>query len=483
MQLLSPIGRLILLSCLLAGPARADDAILILDASKSMWGHVQGKSKVEIARQVVTQLLTEIPADRRLGFVAYGHRRASDCNDIEQIVPVGSDRKAIQSSLEKLDFRGKTPLTAAVRFAADRLRYTEQKATVILVSDGIESCMADPCAAGADLEKAGVDLTVHVVGFGLAKKGEAKGLKCLADATGGKYFSANNAAELTKALQQTVADKPATPETEVGGVATISAPASVAVGSKIDLRWTGPNNDGDWLTVISPDIGDGNRTDFVPTYRGDGTAKLDAPLVPGTYELRYTVNGSTTLARRKIEVTQVTATISGPSQVPAGSTFDVRWTGPNYDGDWVTIISPDIGDGNRNDFVSTYHGDGTARLEAPLEPGVYELRYALKGTRTLARQKVEITPVTATISGPSQVAAGSKFDVRWTGPKYESDWVTIVRADISGANRGDSAATQGGNGRSTLQAPDKPGGYAYELRYVLQGRVILAKQAITVRPP
>ena len=66
------------LAFLLASPVRADDAILILDASKSMWGRIDGKTKADIARTVVGELLTDIPAERRLGFVAYGHRRASD---------------------------------------------------------------------------------------------------------------------------------------------------------------------------------------------------------------------------------------------------------------------------------------------------------------------------------------------------------------------------------------------------------------------
>jgi len=137
-----------------ASLASADDAILVMDASRSMLGRVHGKRKVEIAREVVGELLGEIPKDRRLGFVAYGHRRAEDCNDIEEVVPVGGDRARIKSSLDTLEVKGQTPLTAAVRFAADKLSYTKNKATVILVSDGIESCHADPCAAGAELSRA-----------------------------------------------------------------------------------------------------------------------------------------------------------------------------------------------------------------------------------------------------------------------------------------------------------------------------------------
>ncbi len=62
-------------------------------------------------------------------------------------------------------------MTQAIRQAAEALKYTEKQATVILVSDGIETCDPDPCAVADELEKTGVGLTVHTVGFGLDDKG------------------------------------------------------------------------------------------------------------------------------------------------------------------------------------------------------------------------------------------------------------------------------------------------------------------------
>jgi Ca-activated chloride channel family protein len=63
-----------------------------------MWGQIDGKTKVEIARAAVSDLLGRVPADRRLGLVAYGHRREGDCADIEEIVAVGTDRTAIRTA-------------------------------------------------------------------------------------------------------------------------------------------------------------------------------------------------------------------------------------------------------------------------------------------------------------------------------------------------------------------------------------------------
>lgn len=39
-----------------------------------MWGQIDGKSKIEIARQTLSQVLKTLPKDLQLGLIAYGHR-------------------------------------------------------------------------------------------------------------------------------------------------------------------------------------------------------------------------------------------------------------------------------------------------------------------------------------------------------------------------------------------------------------------------
>ena len=64
------------------------------------------------------------------------------------LVPLGKDNKTtILQAVQNMNFLGKTPLSAAVQQAATALRYTEDKATVILITDGEETCQADPLCA------------------------------------------------------------------------------------------------------------------------------------------------------------------------------------------------------------------------------------------------------------------------------------------------------------------------------------------------
>ena len=183
-------------------------SIIVLDGSGSMWGQIDGRPKLEIARDALAEVLKSIPADTELGLMAYGHREKGSCSDIELIVPPAKGTaKQIEAAAAKMQFLGKTPLTEAVRQAAADLRSTEEKATVILITDGIETCAADPCALGLELEKSGVDFTAHVVGFGLTAD-EGKQVACLAENTGGKYIVADDLASLTQALETTMVSAP-----------------------------------------------------------------------------------------------------------------------------------------------------------------------------------------------------------------------------------------------------------------------------------
>ncbi|MDR3475832.1 MAG: VWA domain-containing protein [Devosia sp.] len=261
----------------------ADRAIIILDASGSMWAQVDGQSRIDIARQTLAQVLKGVPGSLELGLMAYGHRSKGDCNDIELLVPpAAGTTAAISAAAARLAPKGKTPLTAAVRQAAETLKYTEDKATVILITDGIETCDADPCALGNELRQNGVGLTVDVVGFGLSAS-EGKQVACLADNTGGRYFDARNAKGLSDALTKTVAEV-AKPAPQPAPEEPAAAPGGVTLAPQLTLSAGGPGitDDGPrWdLFAVKPDGTQGNTLDT--TYGAPGAFKL----APGDYYLQ-----------------------------------------------------------------------------------------------------------------------------------------------------------------------------------------------------
>ncbi|HEY0032731.1 MAG TPA: VWA domain-containing protein [Devosia sp.] len=189
----------------LAMPAiAAERAIIVLDGSGSMWAQIDGKARITIARETLSSVLADLPDDLELGFMTYGHRKKGDCADIEMLVdPAVGTGAQISAAADAISPKGMTPISDAVRLAAENLRFTEEKATVILITDGLETCEVDPCALASELESQGVDFTTHVLGFGLSDD-EGQNVACLAENTGGQYLQASDGKALVDALTKTV---------------------------------------------------------------------------------------------------------------------------------------------------------------------------------------------------------------------------------------------------------------------------------------
>jgi Ca-activated chloride channel homolog len=266
--------------------AEGQRVILVLDASGSMRGQINGHTKMNIAKQVVGKVLSTWKAEDELGLVVYGHREKGACSDIETVMPPRAlDVGAFMSPIKALVPKGKTPMTQAVRQAAEALQYTEQKSTVILISDGIETCDADPCAVARELEAAGIGLTVHTVGFGLDDKAAVAQLKCMADETGGISVLADNAEDLESALKQTVEAKVAEPApTPSEPVTTTDLTGHVVMAEGVELPK--PFQDAVWVfnqaqpdgsegEYISTEIGTDLKTDMTKSGELLATVKSD----------------------------------------------------------------------------------------------------------------------------------------------------------------------------------------------------------------
>ena len=195
---------LIFMILLPASAIGGDESLIfyILDGSGSMWGRVDGRLKIQVAKEVMKTLLNETPDDIQCGIMIYGHRKKGDCSDIEMIVPIGTlNREAAIDKINKITPKGKTPISDSIAMAIDKIKGTECASTIVLVSDGIETCGKDPCALTKSLKESGINFVMHVVGFGV-KGGAEKQLACIAEAGGGKYFSTSNATDLLAALNQ-----------------------------------------------------------------------------------------------------------------------------------------------------------------------------------------------------------------------------------------------------------------------------------------
>ena len=185
----------------LTANVKADSAMFILDVSGSMWGQIEPNvTKIEAARQVMGNLLKEIPDEVATGLVAYGHRKKGDCKDIEVVQPLQkSAGSRIAGQLSRLIPRGRTPISDSLLAGAKLLKAEEGNKTLVLVSDGIETCAGDPCAVAGQLAATSTDLQIHVVGYAVNTKTQTQ-LQCIADKGHGRYFTADDVSGLQEAF-------------------------------------------------------------------------------------------------------------------------------------------------------------------------------------------------------------------------------------------------------------------------------------------
>ncbi|MGR3661588.1 MAG: vWA domain-containing protein [Paracoccaceae bacterium] len=449
--------------------------ILVLDGSGSMWGQIDGIAKITIAQDVIGKLLTALPGEQQLGLTVYGHRRKGDCSDIETLVmPDIGTRDAIRAAVNAIKPKGKTPMTDAVIAAAQSLRYTEERATVILVSDGIETCHPDPCAAARALEDAGVDFTAHVIGFNIADPKAIAQMQCLADETGGTFLSAENATELAAALEVVAA----APEPE-------PQPVPVEIRFEATLGKGGPIISSDLVWSFEP-VGIAAQTD--PT----GSTKLELPageyavsvlrlLDESSVDATFSVEDVDKIIKLILPEIVYSASLNAVDTAPVGSVISVTWEAEIGENDFVAIALPDMREGKYAGYEYISAGN-PLDLSLPLVPAEYELRYfrnvdgrhELLTTRPLA-----VTDIVVTLDAAAEIGVGKTLEVVWDGPDYRNDYITIVTADADASVYKNYVSTTQGN-PAEVTAPIEPG--AYEIRYVANGNPdrVMARRRLEV---
>ena len=144
--------------------------------------------------------------------------------------------------------------------------------------------------------------------------------------------------------------------------ATLAAPAQVSAGSTVPVGWSGPDNSGDYITIVPAGAPDGQYLGYVYSSAGN-PVNLRTPNFPGDYELRYVTledgnnivlnkNGSVLIVDdqgRELEnhTVVIGAVISVPDggKVAKGETF-VQWDPYN-----VPIISEKAGRVQFHDII------------------------------------------------------------------------------------------------------------------------------------
>jgi Ca-activated chloride channel family protein len=162
--------------------------LFILDASGSMKGQWQGSSKLDLSKQILIHTIdsiSKINGSVEFALRVFGHqfpRSANNCKDTKLEVPFGKKNlPQVQKRLDEIKPQGQTPIEyTLIQSITDFPADSTANNSIVLITDGIETCSGDLCSIASQMEQKGIVLKPFIVGLGLSdslkKKFECAGI-------------------------------------------------------------------------------------------------------------------------------------------------------------------------------------------------------------------------------------------------------------------------------------------------------------------
>ncbi|MGB0176323.1 MAG: vWA domain-containing protein, partial [Owenweeksia sp.] len=177
--------------------------LFVFDGSQSMYARWESGRKIDIAQELMIKMLDSLESldskSFQLALRVYGHQKPvppQDCNDTRLEVPFGNRNFGkIKKVIRSITPKGTTPIARSLQRSAHDFTECENcRNIIILITDGVESCDEDPCAASRLLQKRGIALKPFVIGIGLDKDFRQT-FDCV-----GTYYDAANEETFAKVL-------------------------------------------------------------------------------------------------------------------------------------------------------------------------------------------------------------------------------------------------------------------------------------------
>jgi VWA domain-containing protein len=213
-RLLATLAVAACVPALLTAPAAAQSPptgtpkiLLAFDASGSMaTDDGAGTPKIDAAQDAAVDLLSSLPPSTQVGLRVFGGTKPSRpigpaCRDSSLVLPIGPlNRAQAEQRIRSFKAKGRTPIAFALERAAEDLGSSGPR-TIILVSDGKDTCQPpSPCQVAQRIAKGGVEMRIQAIGFNVDQSARRE-LQCIAQAGGGVYTDADNAATLKEQLR------------------------------------------------------------------------------------------------------------------------------------------------------------------------------------------------------------------------------------------------------------------------------------------
>ena len=150
--------------------------LIILDGSGSMKQKFQQQEKFELAGNILVAFIDSMErSNPKVEFAlrVFGHqypKAQNNCKDTKLEVPfTKKNSENIKQSLKRITPQGQTPITYALQQSLnDFPKDSTALNSIILITDGIETCNGNPCDLAEEFQQKRIVLKPFIVGLGIA---------------------------------------------------------------------------------------------------------------------------------------------------------------------------------------------------------------------------------------------------------------------------------------------------------------------------
>ncbi len=184
-------------------PPEKTRMLFLLDASGSMYANWGNNTRMDIAKNILVDLVDSLKVDQNLELAlrVYGHQyhlRYKNCQDSKlEVAFAQNNHDKLIARLRQIQPSGVTPIAYSLEQAAnDFIQDPAYRNVIIIITDGIESCGGDPCAVSQTLQSKNIFLKPFVIGLGMDKDYQ-KEFACV-----GQYYDARNVSDFRQVLNK-----------------------------------------------------------------------------------------------------------------------------------------------------------------------------------------------------------------------------------------------------------------------------------------
>lgn len=177
-------------------PGEEPEIVLIVDGSKSMDEPFPGaQTRMDMSRKSIANLVRGLPKPIDVALVEF-----TTCTSVRRDRFYSApERESLIREVERLMPTGGTPLARSIERAGNIVS-GQADSTIVVVSDGEDTCHGDPCAAARAIKREKPNVTINVID--ISGGGGRSVLQCVAGSTGGKVLTPQSGADMLRKMQQ-----------------------------------------------------------------------------------------------------------------------------------------------------------------------------------------------------------------------------------------------------------------------------------------